>query len=297
MAKYTASDKAGLAAAGKRLRLNESDNEKISDIRGKRAKAANQPIHKNQMARRKETEGERLARMTAMYQLKPVMRTDLANDHDVTDPTRYQAVVMPEAGNIMLANILKRYAYAMKPQGISRSEFRLWREHFMLMSPEQLGALVRVDGRTIRAWESGALKIPFSMWWVMSVTMQDPEYFLTRPGFHDFYIEYENGEALFCSYSCPDIRWTATDLYFKCSAFNEVLFLREELKRAERKIQEMQNENTNLRQMFKTNSVSAELQAMHDHIGQLMQRINTADVMQFKSFSTQPDLPTSKAAS
>jgi DNA-binding transcriptional regulator YiaG len=179
----------------------------------------------------------------------------------------------------MLDKLLKRYAYVMKPQGITPADFKRWREQFMLMNPEQLGALVRVTGRTIRDWENGVSKIPFAMWWVMHVTMQDPDYFLTRPGFHDFYIEYVDGTAHLCSHTYPDIHWTATDLYFNRCALNEVLCLREEIKRHIENFQELTAENTRLRQMLKTDGVTSELQAMHDHIGALMKRIHTADVM------------------
>ena len=296
MAKYTATERAALAATGERLGLGEKRSKNVADMRRKSTKTASRKVPKNQVKRHRETDSERLERLMAAYQLKPLRRADIADDHDVTNPTRYQAVVMAEAGDLMLANALKRHAHVMQSHEISGSELRQWREHFMLMNPEQLGKLLRVAGRTVRAWETGKSRIPFSMWWVMHVTMQEPAYFLTRPGFHDFYIEYENGEALLCSYSWPDIRWTAADLYFKRSAFDEVLRLRGELKLAEEKIQEFQNENTSLRQMFKTNAVSTELQLMHDHIGQLMQRINTADVVSFQLLPTQSNLSSLEAA-
>ena len=114
----------------------------------------------------------------------------------------------------------------MKAQVLSPRDFKMWREYYMLMKPEQLGALLRVTARTVRSWEGGASRISFSMWWVMHVTMQNQEYFLTRPGFHDYYIEYRDGVPSLCSRSWPDIRWMATDLYVNRCAVSEVTRLR-----------------------------------------------------------------------
>ena len=43
------------------------------------------------------------------YKLKPLPRADIADDYNVTNPTRYEAVVMPNAGDLMLNKILDRY--------------------------------------------------------------------------------------------------------------------------------------------------------------------------------------------
>lgn len=287
MAKYTPEEREALAAAGRRLGLGKRDG-KITDLRERTAragiKAESQKVKtKKRQKRLQKTESECLDRRITQYKLQHLRKADSIEAYDVTNPTRYPAVEIRDMGCAMLEKVLKRYAYAMRPHGITPGNFRMWREHFMLMNPEQLGALVRVSARTIRNWESGETPIPFSMWWVMHVTMQDPEYFLTRPGFHDFYIEYVDGVAHLCSHSYPDIRWTATDLYFNRCALNEVLSLREEIRRHEERFQGLTAENTRLRQMLKTEGVTAELQAMQDHIGELLKRIQTADVMPFQA--------------
>lgn len=115
----------------------------------------------------------------------------------------------------------------------------------------------------------------------MHVTLQDPSYFLTRPGFHDYYIEYVAGVAYLCSKTYPDIRYTTTDLYVNRCAINEVAVLRSRLKRSEDHMQVLTEENIALRKMFKTGSITAELKSMQEYIGSLMARINTADVMAF----------------
>lgn len=283
MPKYSSEERAALAAAGKRLGLGKRDN-KVADLREKVAKPAKETEPRKRSTYRRESESESCERMIEQYKLKHLPRGDVRLPYDVTNPTRYPEVVMwNTAGSARLEKILQKYAHVMKPQGITPADFKMWREHYMLMNPEQLGALVRVSARTIKNWESGVSEIPFSMWWVMHVTMQDPEYFLTRPGFHDFYIDYVDGSAYLCSHSYPDIRWTATDLYFNRCALNEVLYLREQIKKQDKKIDDLTAENTRLRQMLKTDGVTGELQAMHDHIGALMKRIQTADVMPFQA--------------
>ena len=283
MPKYSSEEREALAAAANRLGLGKR-SKKVTDLSGRAAKPAVKAESNKQSRHRHESESERGERMIKHYKLNHLKKTEVVQSYDVKSPTRYPEVVMwNTTGSLMLDKILKRYAYVMKPQGITPQDFKMWREHFMLMNPEQLGALVRVSARTIKNWENGVSEIPFSMWWVMHATMQDPEYFLTRPGFHDFYIEYVEGAAYLCSHSYPDIRWTATDLYFNRCALNEVLRLREELKKQDETLSELTAENTRLRQMLKTDGVTGELQAMHDHIGALMKRIQTADVMPFQA--------------
>jgi DNA-binding transcriptional regulator YiaG len=288
MPKYSSEERESLAVAGKRLGLGERDS-KIADLRDRATRAATKAGQQNvkppkRQKRHHEMEVETLDRKIEQCKLKHLPKAEQIQTYDVTKPTRYPEVVLCDtSGGVMLDKVLKRYAYVMKPHGITPADFKMWREHFMLMTPEQLGALVRVAGKTVRNWENGVSAIPFSMWWVMHVTMQDPEYFLTRPGFHDFYIEYTDGKAHLCSHSYPDIRWTATDLYFNRCALNEVFFLRNEIEKHLEKLQELEAENTRLRQMLKADGVTAELQAMQDHIGDLMKRIHTADVMPFEA--------------
>jgi uncharacterized coiled-coil protein SlyX len=178
---------------------------------------------------------------------------------------------------------LKRNAWVMNPQGVTAGAFRSWRENIMCMTAEQLAVLVRVSDRTVRNWENGTSEIPFSMWWMMTSTLQDPEFFLTRPGFHDFYIDYdrERGEPLLRSYSWPDIRYSPSDLYVNRTALNQVTSLEAKARLQEKTIGELTAENTRLRQMLKAGTVAAELSAMHEHIGQLLKQMHTADIVAF----------------
>jgi DNA-binding transcriptional regulator YiaG len=247
--------------------------------------AKGEPVKKRgpYQKRRNMTDFEKMLEAVENHGFTPLKPAKDLPPYDVTKATRYSEAVMWTAkdGAARLDRILKRYAHVMKPQGITASDFKSWREHFMLMTVDQLAALVRVTPRTVRNWENGESEIPFSMWWVMHSTVQDPENFLTRPGFHDFYIEYVDGEAVLCSSKWPDIRYTAADLFFNRCALSEVHSLRAQMERQESRLNELTAENTKLRQMLKAKGLTTELQAMHEQLTALMQKITTADVVEF----------------
>lgn len=213
----------------------------------------------------------------AMQQIKP---SDLPTGYSSGKPTKYYKPEFRDAGQMRLQAILKSYAPAMKAQGVTSTEFRMWREYCMLMTVEQAGQLVRVPPATIKDWESGRAPIPFSMWWVMHVMLQDPENLLCRPGFHDFYIQHDNsiGPTL-CSSRYPDVRLTPNDLYATMGMQQRLEGFKAEVNQAKAKAAELEAENTRLRQMLKAGTVAAELKAMHDHIGEMMRRMHTADIV------------------
>jgi DNA-binding transcriptional regulator YiaG len=170
----------------------------------------------------------------AMYWvMKHLQPADLPAGFDVSKPTKYAPVEVVDNGSRMLERILKRYDFVMREQGVTAADFKAWRTLTMMMSQHQLAQLVRVPVKMVMDWESGKATIPFSMWWVMHSTLQDPETFLTRPGFHNFYIDYYNDEPMICSRTHPDIRYTITDLYVgrvayrPCSAFASMFFPKE----------------------------------------------------------------------
>lgn len=215
-----------------------------------------------------------------MQHLKPA---DLPAGFDASKPTRYAPVKVVDNGSQNLDRILKRYAYMMNEQGVTASEFKAWRTLSMMMSQNQLAQLVRVPVRMVMDWESGKAAIPFSMWWVMHTTLQDPETFLTRPGFHNYYIEYYDGEPMICSRTHPDIRYTTTDLYLGRVAMRSVETMRSEMDRQAKVNEDLIAENTRLRQMLKEGTVAQELAAMHAHIGNLLNKMHTADVVDFQT--------------
>lgn len=227
----------------------------------------------------------------AMYKLQPLKKAEGLPAYDVTDVTRYPAVPEWKAHkNPNVTRIWQRYSFAMPEHSISPTSLKLWREHVAYMSLDQVAQMVRVDVKTVRNWESGKSAIPFTMWWVMHCTLQDPEFFLDRPGFHDYYIEYDRDrkQPVLCSHTWPDIRVSPTDLYVQRTAISKAFELEQQLKAKQlevdakqRALDEMTAENTRLRQMLKAGTVAEELAAMHAHIGNLLTKMHTTDVVDF----------------
>lgn len=286
MTKYTRENKAELLAAGKRLSLFEKKVTRLHSSVSRQTEVGHAASNQRRANRKRQISAQEEAyRLIQEHKLSHLERCENIPDYQVSNPTRYPPVQIEGAGEMALKSILRRYEHVMKPQGITPGNFRDWRQYFMLMSVDQLASLLRVTGRTIRSWESGKTRIPFSVWWVMHVTMQDPERFLTRPGFHDFYIDYRDGEARLCSYTYPEIRWTATDLYFNRCALNEVLTLRRTIDKQADEYQALEVENTRLRQLLKKKGISNELEALQERLSDLARRLNTADVIEFSTDS------------
>ncbi len=286
MTKYTRENKAELLSAEKRLGLFERKVTRLFSSVSSPTEVGQDAANQRRASRKRQISAQEEAyRLIREHKLSHLERRENIPDYEVGNPTRYPAAQIEGAGEMALKNILRRYEHVMKPQGITPGDFRDWRQYFMLMSVDQLASLLRVTGRTIRSWESGKTKIPFSVWWVMHVTMQDPERFLTRPGFHDFYIDYTGAEARLCSYTYPDIQWTATDLYFNRCALNEVLILRRTIEEQSAAHQVLEAENTRLRQLLKKKGISNELEALQERLSDLTRRLNTADVIEFAADS------------
>ena len=275
-------DKAG-ALARYNAAQGHYDDPKVENLKAPRA-AKKTPKNPAPKRRVKMTPAEYRDAVIEMYQLRHLQPAESVPEYDVTRATRYpEAPICPAIGQQRLEMALKRYEWVMKPQGVTAGDLKMWREHIMGMTRAQLAVFVRVNERTIRNWEIGENEIPFSMWWVMHSTLQDPTYFLSRPGFHDYYIDYDRstGEAQLRSYTWPDICYTPTQLYANRAALNEVTSLQYKVRELEGKVGELTAENTRLRQMAKTGAVAQELAAMQAHIGDLLKRMNTADVLPF----------------
>lgn len=266
------------------------DDPKVTSLKAPRSRLSKKaPAPAPRKNRKKMTPVEYRDAVVAQYKLAPLVENKDVPTYDVTRSTRYPAAPMStRIGDERLASIIDRYKWVMEPHGITAGALKSWRENFMYMTTDQLATLVRVTDRTIGNWENGTSDIPFSMWWVMHSTLQDPAYFLTRPGFHDFYIGYDRntGEAALCSYTWPDICATPTNLYFNQAALGEVYTLRNQVEQKDAAIADLTAENTRLRQMLKAGTVASELEAMHAHIGNLLKQMHTADIVAFPETET-----------
>ena len=266
-----------------------SDDPKVTKLKAPKGRAPKAKAKAAPARRKKMTPNEYRDAVIEMYKLQHLKPAQDIPEYDVTRITRYPAAPIGAAiGDVRLEMALKRYGWGMKEQGVTAGDIKLWREHCLGMTTAQLAAFVRVNERTIRNWEDGTSAVPFSMWWMVHCTLQDPAFFLTRPGFHDYYIDYDRqtGEAMLRSYTWPDICYTPNQLYANRAALNEVSRLQVEVADLKRQVGELTAENTRLRQMAKTGAVTAELKAMQAHIADLLSRMHTADVLAFPENET-----------
>ena len=120
-----------------------SDDPKVTKLKAPRARLSKAPPAPR---RQKMTNLEYRDSIIDMYKLQHLKKADDVPAYDVTSSTRYPAAPMSNAiGNERLATILKKYEWVMKPQGVTPADFKNWRLYSMMMTPEQLGELVRVN--------------------------------------------------------------------------------------------------------------------------------------------------------
>ena len=133
-----------------------SSDPKVAKLKAPKKSASKAPYLPR---RRKMTALEYRDSIIEMFRLQHLQKAEEVPAYDVTKATRYPAApISPAIGQERLQSILKRYAWVMKPQGVTPADFKAWRLHIMGMTPEQLGALVRVNERTIRNWRTAPVR-------------------------------------------------------------------------------------------------------------------------------------------
>jgi len=204
--------------------------------------------------------------------------------------TTYPAVRLPTVplgGKRRSASQVFRRCYriAFEKWEVTPAQLRYWREFIMFVSVEEFAALLRVTGRTIRCWEAGKSRIPFAVWWVMYVTSFEPDFKIARGGFDLFHVAVRGGEHRLVHEEWPDISWTLEELLNLTARSSRAATLEWDLAKAEEEIGRLQAENTALRHLFKTGGVVNELDDMQKRIASLLDRISTADVIDFPDAS------------
>ena len=112
----------------------------------------------------------------------------------------------------------------------------------------------------------------------MHCHLQAPDVWVSRCGFSDLYVEYEDGEAFLCSAEWPDIRYSHGQLVYLSQAVSRTYSMENDLQKLRAQIRELQDENTSLRRLFKENAITQELQGMHERLSSLLAQVNTADL-------------------
>jgi hypothetical protein len=167
---------------------------------------------------------------------------------------------------------------ATQVDNLTPADFSHWRKNYVQLTVEECARLFRVSAALVKRWERGTCSIPFAAWYVMHCHLQNPEIWISRCGFSDLYVEYEEGEAFLCSAVWPDIRYSHGQLVYLSQAVSRMHSLETDIQKLRGRIGELEEENTGLRRMFKENAIAQELQGMHQRLSSLLEQINTADV-------------------
>ncbi|VVE08799.1 helix-turn-helix domain-containing protein [Pandoraea cepalis] len=78
----------------------------------------------------------------------------------------------------ILHGLPKWYEWAMEWHSVTPAQFVYWRKNFVQITVDECAALLRVTSRTIRAWERGDNRIPFTVWYVMHCYLTRPDVWL-----------------------------------------------------------------------------------------------------------------------
>jgi hypothetical protein len=181
------------------------------------------------------------------------------------------------------------YERAMQVEAPTPADFSNWRKNYVQLTVEQCAQLLRVSSGMVKRWERGTAPIPFATWYVMHCYLQAPDVWVSRCGFSDLYVEYEDSEAFLCSAEWPDIRYSHGQLVYLSQAVSRMQSMESELKKLDARLGELEAENTSLRRMFKENAITQELQGMHQRLSSLLAQVNTADLYSLSQRRDQPE--------
>lgn len=181
------------------------------------------------------------------------------------------------------------YERALRVDELTPTAFAHWRKNYVQLTIDECARLFRVSAGLVKRWERGTASIPFAAWYVMHCYLQSPDVWVSRCGFSDLYVEYQDGEAFLCSAEWPDIRYSHGQLVYLSQAVSRLHGIEGEIERMRQRIGELEQENVTIRQMFKQNAVTQELQAMHERLSSLLAQVSTADVYSLSQRRDQQD--------
>lgn len=170
------------------------------------------------------------------------------------------------------------YERAMQVEDLTPADFASWRKNYVQLTVEECARLFRISTGLVKRWERGTAPIPFAAWYVVHCHLQAPDVWVSRCGFSDLYVEYEDGEAFLCSAEWPDIRYSHGQLVYLSQAVSRMHSMEVDAQKLRARIGELEEENIGLRRMFKENAITQELQGMHQRLSSLLAQVNTADL-------------------
>ncbi len=161
---------------------------------------------------------------------------------------------------------------------VSPKSFHHLRRHCLGLTRVKVAAYLRVSERTVQRWENGDGDIPFSAFEVLRLVFESTAYRLSHTRWDGWFF---NKDGRLVSPEVGRLEVGPED-------FTALIFLRGELDahrataaRVMEEIAALQVENTRLRQAFRENAITNELEAMQERLGDLLASIQTAQVIPF----------------
>lgn len=153
-----------------------------------------------------------------------------------------------------------------------------WIRRNLGLTVEQCGAYLRVDPSTVRRWEADSVPVPFSAFELLRLVTLSPYSKLSHHRWDGWFINQHDGALV-----SPDnnIEVTPEDINSRWLMQSKMARIEAENRSMEKEIDELRAENTRIREMFLSQGVTAELASMHNRIGDLLTRINTAEILPF----------------
>lgn len=186
-------------------------------------------------------------------------------------------------------------AEATEVQNITGASFKCLRKDILGMTQVECADFLRVHQTTISDWESGYFRIPFSAYYMLVMVTKTPNFRFANEQWAGWQIvvEYDSRDGFKpISYLKNEVERISLDP-------NELLYVRQYLSlgaAAREQVMELRSmldaaigENTRLRNLFRENGVTAEVEAMQDKITVLLNGIRTAKIVDLNAYPKPSD--------
>lgn len=154
------------------------------------------------------------------------------------------------------------------------------------MTRKQCAAYLRNDPKTIERWETGKQKIQFTAFEALRLLSESRHARLSHRQWDGWFINQATGE--FVSPDVGRLAVTPHELNRLPQLYADLAEARRKIERQKTRADELQAENTRLREMFLSQGVTDELHAMHGRLSALLTQLNTARVYNLPA-ATEPE--------
>lgn len=144
------------------------------------------------------------------------------------------------------------------------------------MTRKQCAAYLRLDRKTIERWETGKQKIQFPAYEALRLLSETIHARLSHRQWDGWFISQATGEFV-----SPDVGRLAVgphELNRLPQLYADLAEARREVESQKTRADELEAENTRLRELFLSQGVTDELHAMHGRLSALLTQLNTARV-------------------